>query len=51
MHDTLNCFFDLDLNHYIRSTGTGVRTRDCECLTSENYYQISFVCAFSLHLL
>ena len=33
-------FVDLDFNHYIWSTCTCVRMRDCESLTCENYYFI-----------
>ena len=39
-------FVDLDLNHYIWSTSTCVRMRDCESLTCENYYFISFIYTF-----
>ena len=38
---------DLDLNHYIRSTSTCVIMRDCESMTCENYYFISFIYIFT----
>ena len=40
-----------DFNHYIWSTSTCVRLRDCESLTCDNYYFLSFIYTFLLLLL
>ena len=47
----IKCFIELDLSHYTWSTSTCVRMCDCESLTCENYYFISFIYTFFLPLL
>ena len=42
--------FCLDVNHYIYPTSTCVRLRDCESLTSGNYYFNSFVYIYIFYI-